>query len=243
MSSAAEFFDRQAERFGPTGILPHHEARAETLRRIAGPPPQTVLELGCGAGGSASACARLGYNVTAVEISPRRAAFARDLANAEGQGLVVIHEGDFYTELLKGPYDVVTYWNGFGVGTDSDQRKLLQRVVKEWLSPGGLMLVDVFNPGWWARLSAETTRIEEYDAYQRTVYVGIGGRFVDRWWSMPDESDAIEQSVRCYSPPDLSLLLAGTGLMLERIEVGGNPSAQDFDSAYSYLAILRSVSC
>ena len=239
MSTSQEFFDRQADRFGPSGVLPHHEARAETLRRIAGSPPQRVLELGCGSGGTACACARMGYQVSGVEISPKRVAFARNLIGDELDGRLTFCEGDFYSVFLSGPFDVVTYWNGFGVGSDAEQRALLNRVAGEWLSPGGLMLVDVFNPGWWARQSSETSRIDEYDAYQRTVYVGLQGRFVDRWWSKEDESDALEQSVRCYSPPDLSLLLEGSGLTLERIEVQGSADAQDFDAAYSYLAILR----
>lgn len=184
------------------------------------------------------ACAKSGYDVTAVELSPKRAAFARDLAAVGVEGRLAVHEDDFYTAELGGFYGAVMYWNGFGVGTDADQRRLLRRVADKWLAPGGLMLVDVFNPTWWARLSEATKRHEEYDAWQRTSYDAPQARFVDRWWSLEDEADALEQSVRCYAPPDLALLVEGTGLRIERIEINGEADLTNLADAYSYLAVL-----
>lgn len=185
------------------------------------------------------ACARMGYDVTAVELSPMRAAFARDLAATDIEGRLAVYEDDFYTAELGGFYGAVTYWNGFGVGTDADQRRLLRRVAEEWLAPGGLMLHDVFNPTWWARQSDVTKRHEEYDAWQRTNYDASEARFVDRWWSLEDESDALEQSVRCYGSPDLALLVEGTGLHVDRIEINGKADLTKLAEAYSYLAVLR----
>lgn len=48
------------------------------------------------------------------------AAHARELAASTGICVKLI-EGDFYTVAIAGRYGAVTYWDGFGVGTDSDQ--------------------------------------------------------------------------------------------------------------------------
>jgi hypothetical protein len=125
-----------------------------------------------------------------------------------------------------------------GVGSDADQQRLLRRVANEWLTPDGLMLVDVFNPTWWARSKAECRLHEEYASWHCTTYYPWQSRFVDRWWMKADKSDALEQSVRCYSPPDLALLLEGTALRIEHIEVNDGDDMAKLEDAYSYLAIL-----
>lgn len=43
-------------------------------------------------------------------------------------------------------FDVIAYGNGFGIGTDLDQRQLLDRIAV-WVRPEGHLLMDVFNPG------------------------------------------------------------------------------------------------
>ncbi len=58
-------------------------------------------------------------------------------------------------------------------------------------------------------------------ATRRYDFDGDGCRMLDRWWKTGDESTAVTQSLRCYSPQDLRLLLQGTGLRLESVEPGG----------------------
>ncbi|HWD39450.1 MAG TPA: hypothetical protein VG944_11415, partial [Fimbriimonas sp.] len=59
------------------------------------------------------------------------------------------------------------------------------------------------------------------------------------------ESMAITQKIRCYNPADFRLLLEGTGLRVERIEVGGEEVSGEATSgspiwkAWSYLAVLK----
>src|SRR5437016_2777968 len=80
MDWARNFYSTRSEWFGPTGIFPEHRARALDIARLCGRGSKRVLELGAGAGGTAAAMADLGYTVVAIEFSPVRAAFARDLA-------------------------------------------------------------------------------------------------------------------------------------------------------------------
>jgi SAM-dependent methyltransferase len=235
-TSPADFYTAQSQRFGPSGILDHHRERASRLdqalnQRRTG----RVLELGAGAGGTAAATAELGYEVTAIELSPLRAEYARDLASTVNGSLTIV-EGDFYTADLGHGYDAVAYWNGFGMNEDADQRRLLRRVADEWLAPGGFMLVDIFNPSWWAQRSTEPRMHEEYQACQQTTFDSRNSRFVDRWWPVDSEQNAIEQSIRCYSPVDLELLLEGTGMSLAGIDTAESMPLGD---SYSYRVVLR----
>jgi hypothetical protein len=46
-------------------------------------------------------------------------------------------------------------------------------------------------------------------------------RWIDEWIPVSEPQKALAQTVRCYSPSDLLLLLEGTGLRMEHIEVEG----------------------
>jgi len=53
-------------------------------------------------------------------------------------------------------------------------------------------------------------------------------RWIDEWQPTAEPDKALAQTVRCYTPADLILLLEGTGLRLKRIEVDGQ--AVDFET-------------
>ena len=200
------FYTRKSERHGPSGILPHHEERAATINRLCGAEPKRVLELGAGAGGSAAATADLGHTVVAIELSPLRAAYAQDLANEPRAGSLTVIHGDFYTTEFDHPFNVVTYWNGFGVGTDADQRRLLTRI-RTWLAPGGVALVDVFSPWRWAREAGQSHHDEETGVISALISIPLhpalsiaGGRRVLKLILSPNPCAAIRlPTCCCYS--------------------------------------------
>lgn len=216
------FYDRKSLAAGPSGVLDHHRERAASISRFGGVARGRVLELGAGAGGSAVASAELGYDVVAVELSAVRAGFARELVTETGVGVSVV-EDDFMAAEIRGRFDAVTCWNGFGVGSDDDQRALLRRVARDWLARGAVMVLDVFNPVGWSRLAGASERDEETGLHQEIDFDPVGCRFLDSWWFDGDDSPPLTQSVRCYSPADLALLVEGTGLAVDGLEVGGEP--------------------
>lgn len=218
----SRFYDRKSEVSGPSGVLEHHRERAAAIERFGGKRAGRVLELGCGAGGSAVATAELGYEVVAVELSPVRAQFARQLIEDRSDLSIEVVEADFMTVDLPGRFDAVTYWNGFGVGSDADQRRLLRRVGK-WLAPDAVVVLDVFNPLGWSRLAGEFSTDEETGLRRAVDFDAVESRFVDTWWFDGESSFPLAQSIRCYSPADFTLLLEGTRLHLVRSEVEGRP--------------------
>ncbi|MFF3228928.1 class I SAM-dependent methyltransferase [Nocardia suismassiliense] len=224
-----------------------------SLLRNHGGSAGRVLELGSGYGATAMALAQAGYEVTAVEISDRADYFSgsdRDVA----PGSVTVYKADFYEVRLPGQFDIVCYWNGFGVGSDADQRQLLGRIESEWLRPGGIALIDVANPLVWAgwdgdeeRLSADPDAGYDYELVQRIRFDPITCSAIDTWWEASKPDSKISQFLRCYTPADLMLLLSGTGLTLTGIVAGDHalpPSPHPGLDAllrdrHEYLAILR----
>jgi SAM-dependent methyltransferase len=232
----AGFYSRTGAWWGPAEarITGRDHERVALLHRYAGDTPMRVLELGSGYGTTAAATAEAGHTVTAVELSDR----VRFGASLTSPRLTVVNE-DFYTVRLDGRFDAVTYWNGFGVGSDADQRRLLSRVAADWLRPGGVALIDVSDPFvWFSWHGDETHRLPDasrgyaHELYERTTFDPLTCRATDTWWPAGQPDEAISQTLRCYTPADLTLLLEGTGLHLSEL---GDSRRGDAE----YLAILH----
>jgi hypothetical protein len=155
--------------------------------------------------------------VVAVELVPAAAHKARQLASAADVAVTVV-EGDFYAVDVAGPLDVVCYWDGFGIGSDDDQRWLLQRIA-DWLPTGGCALIDVNTPWYWAHVAGQEMHWERVS--RRYDVDAEGCRMIDHWWQHSNETETVAQSLRCYSPADLELLLTGIPLHLSTVEPGG----------------------
>ena len=220
-----DFYDQTSTWWGPNTDWASHRSRAAALERLAGPGAKRVLDLGAGPGGNAAAMADLGHDVTAVEFSDR-ARHARDLAAASRKGRLTVVQEDFYTVQLEGRFDVVCCWEVFGLGSDADQRRLLSRISREWLGPRGCVLMDVYDPARPARDAGTERRLPplpgvpgSVEMIERCHFDPVHSRWTDEWQPVAEPGAALAQTIRCYSPADLLLLLEGTGLALERIEV------------------------
>lgn len=200
-------------------LHPTHPALAkrvtQQLRRTG-----TLLELGAGGGQFAVSAARLGHQVTALDLWAGAGEYTRALATQYATTVQVV-TGDFYTVDLPLRFDAVCYWDGFGVGTDDDQRRLLSRIAT-WLQPGRTAFIDVYTPWYWASYAGFT---REGTAYTQVYgFDAEGCRMLDTYSAQGQEP--VTQSLRCYSPADLRLLLQGTGLTLTGLWPGGKYDTQ-----------------
>ncbi|MDZ5710709.1 SAM-dependent methyltransferase [Jeotgalibacillus haloalkalitolerans] len=243
-----DFYTKQYEwmNINDEDMLKAEEKRLQHIEQFAGKSARTILELGGGKGYFAVAAAKKGYDVTVIELAENAAAYTQQLAKAYGvsENITVI-QGDFYETAITGQFDAVCYWDGFGIGTDADQQRLLKRI-REWLKPDGTAFIDIYTPWFWAKaagqrmeLGSGIKRAYDFDAYNC--------RMLDAWWEQDHEEEKVVQSLRCYSPADLLLLLNGLDLEVIHCESGG---AMDYEAwkyhekvslgdAMGYLAVLK----
>ena len=252
-----EFYDQTAIWWGadpqPEGV---HPERVATVARLCGPGSKRVLDLGAGPGASAAALADAGHDVTAIEFSAR-ADYAQALAAQPHAGSMTVVRADFYTVTLNGQFDAVCCWEAFGLGSDADQRRLLRRIAGEWLAPGGCVLMDIYSPVRPAHYAGTQEVLPplpgvpgSVEMIERCHFDPVQCRWIDEWEPTGNTGQSLAQTLRCYSPADLRLLLEGTGLALKRIEVDGmeidvmNPNVTTSGplmDAWSYLAVLAAM--
>jgi SAM-dependent methyltransferase len=232
----ADWRSRWAD-FDPTASDPHVDA----VRRLAGDGPKRILELGPGTGSTAAALAHAGHEVVTIELQPMLADHIAELARDVKGGSLRSLAGDFYDVDPGGPFDVVAYFDGFGIGSDRDQRRLLRRV-GGWLTIGGCALIDVLTPWYFAKTAGNEEEFPEGSGIRYLEgYDAEGSRMTERMWRTGHEDDTVTQSLRCYAPADLRLLVDGTELDLVEVEPYsdqwyGEPIA--LDAAMVYLAKL-----
>lgn len=220
MDWALEFYTKQNQWSGvyEEAIHDGHRLKAAWIEELVGPGQKRVLELGAGGGQVAAAMAELGHEVVAVEQVPTLAAHIKKLAATLPVGQLTVVQGDFYTVELVGPFDVICYYDGFGVGKDADQRRLLKRIAG-WLTPTGSALIEISTPWYAASVDGRGWTVGQ--AERRYNFDADGCRWLDTWWPLGQPEQQVQQSLRCYSPADLRMLLESTGLQLQAIKPGG----------------------
>ena len=85
---------------------------------------------------------------------------------------------------------------------------------------------------------------------ERTYYDAFLGRWIDEWEPVDNHAATRRQTIRCYTPADLLLLLEGTGLQIVHAEFAGqafDPTPEqittvsplhDYEADYAYTVIL-----
>jgi len=189
------------------------------INRLTGMRGVRILELGAGGGQFSVAACQLNHKVTAVEIEPDFVEHMRFLARHRNPENLRIINADFNTVELEGDFDLICYWDGFGLGSDSDQRRLLEKM-SSWLTLDGSIFLEIFTPRFWAS-QATGVKIPIGDAMREYGFDAAKCAMTDTWWLKENPSIKTTQTLRCYSPADLVLLLEGSGLTILENFPGG----------------------
>lgn len=248
MDWVQSFYSAQNEWMGVylTPIEERDHERVALLHRLVGEAPKRILELGAGGGQTAVALALAGHEVSMVELLEPSANHARKLAQEHDVDLRV-YQDDFFAVELPQAFDLVLYLDSFGIGQDADQRRLLQRIGQQWLTGGGQALIEVGSPWYWGG-PANGQRVDLGACWREYTFDVQESRLLDRWWRKEAPKTVVHQSLRCYHPADLRLLLEGTGLNLQQVHPGGTilyqPSLEwvkeaPLDLAMTYYALLN----
>ncbi|AIE86922.1 class I SAM-dependent methyltransferase [Fimbriimonas ginsengisoli] len=226
--------------------------RAQTIARLAGPDRRAVLEIQSGHGGAALATAQAGYDVTALDFAPIQSENARRLVNQAAPGRLTVVAEDQHTVDLGQRFDVVACWDGFGIGDDEDNLRLLHRIANDWLAPGGIAILDIFCPLPWAAAHGRDQTLDRnhsthaYRQNRRMWFDPITAVAQDEWCPLSDEDGRrledlrITQFIRCYFPADFVRLASSAGLQTSLMEIDGAPLSSDrLREAWHYLVVLE----
>jgi len=233
MNWVKDFYTKQNEWLGIYlgEIEEMHHQRAQLLHEYIQSQPQCpdasqirVLELGAGGGQTAVALAQLGYSVTTVELLSDSVQHAQNLAQSHGtQANMQILQGDFYDiELPLNQFQLICYFDSFGIGSDDDQQRLLRRVAA-WLDkkqPYSRVVIEIGSTSYWG--ATARGRSMDLGGCQRSYdFDPFESRLLDHWHLHESPQEVYSQSLRCYMPADLRLLLRATGLQLLGAKAGG----------------------
>jgi len=202
------------------GINDSDSEKVAWVESVTGQGKKSILELGAGGGQFSVAAARAGHFVTALEIEPGFVSHIRELAQMNHLENLQIKEGDFYEVEFEQTFDLICYWDGFGTGSDELQKQLLVNI-KSWLSESGSALIDIYTPWYWATKACGVTQkignvVREYG------FDFEASCLLDTWWHSDNPNRKTTQCLRCYSPADMNLLLAGLDLEINAIYPGGS---------------------
>ncbi|MCM3758368.1 class I SAM-dependent methyltransferase [Sporosarcina aquimarina] len=192
---------------------------SQEVKEQVGKPFHNMLDIGAGKGDMARTLAVHGIEMTTLELVPELVEFARERSN----GLVTSYCGDFYTFKLHKTFDVVSYFDGFGIGSDADQIRLLNRI-RRWMKDDGCALIDIYQPKYWQQVDGREMKVDA--ACRVYQYDEEGHRMLDSWWHPDHPEDRVTQSLRCYSLEEIGEMCKQTGLSIVGIFPGG---AMDFE--------------
>jgi ubiquinone/menaquinone biosynthesis C-methylase UbiE len=115
-----------------------HQAWLDLLREVAGPPPLTVLDVGCGTGFLAMRMAELGHTAVGIDLAEDMLAIAQRKAADTGLP-VTFRRGDAEAPPHDGaPYDIIL--ERHVIWTLPQPREAV-RAWRELLKPGGLLVL------------------------------------------------------------------------------------------------------
>jgi SAM-dependent methyltransferase len=247
MDWVKEFYSKQNEWFGIYlgKIEESHHKRAwlvQEFGQLTG--AASILELGAGGGQTAAAIANLGHKVTMIELLPDSVECARDFAAQVKNGSLTVVEGDFYETDFEPVFDLICYFDSFGIGSDEDQRRLLGRI-NSWLKPGGKVVIEIGSTWFWARAAGK--EIDLGGAMRAYDFDCRGSRLIDKWWLPENPDEVYFQSLRCYTPADLEMLLIGSKLNLLEIMPAGTIDFEimefveqaELENAMTYFVLLE----
>ncbi len=121
------------------------DASVHWLHESILPEASDILDLGCGPGLYCQRLARLGHQLTGVDMSPTSIAYGKK--QAEAAGLNIQYQLSNYLQLdLEAAFNAaLLIYCDFGALTDDERHRLAANVFQA-LRPGGIWVLDVWTP-------------------------------------------------------------------------------------------------
>ena len=211
-----------------------------------------VLDLGCGPGLYANRLARVGCDVTGIDISTRSIAYASAVADAEPLP-ARFYRGNYLLDSLEQPatgYDAaILIFEDYNV-LSPEQRRVLLRRVHSALAPGGKFVIDITQQPRFAQVQEATTTEPNLMGgfWAPAPYIGI-----QQTWLYPDEHlvlehFTIEQAgetrefwnwMQCLTPKQVFAELDAAGF--NGVELFGDVAGGEYDPDSVTFAVIATV--
>jgi SAM-dependent methyltransferase len=216
-----------------------------------------VLELACGTGRVLLPLARQGHQVTGVDISPQMLDIARRKVAAENldDRITLVHQDMRELDLDTKFNLAFIAINSFShLLTTDDQLAALARI-RQHLNPGGLLLLDLFNPDlgrlldFQGRIALDKVMTDTQSGQQlikfRVETVDLGKQIIDVTFIVDrlDDQGQVRRtlfpfSMRYLFRYELELLLRHAGFEVEAIY--GSYNLEEFDGdSEQLIAVAR----
>lgn len=163
-----------------------------------GHPTGAVLELGIGTGRIGLPLAVHGYDVHGVEASPRMREILQAKPDAERITLI---PADFTTLNLGAKFDVVLApFNVFCCALTPDEQAATMQVIARHLAPGGVAVLETFDPASYHVQTAAVTNVNP---------LGASGALIENIRTIPAEQLmlVVNTLLRPGADPEVSTLV------------------------------------
>jgi len=200
------------------------------LQALALPEGSHILDLCCGQGRHALEFARMGYQVTGLDISETLLNHARKSAEEQNLLLKFVHS-DMRDIPFTEEFDaIVNLFNAFGyLEEDEEDEKVIKAVTKA-LKTKGKFLIDLLS---YKRLLMFEHKYNQSPnlAVENSVDV-LSGRFKARWLITDDNGEQKERILvqRIYTFTEFNKMLKSSGLQVKKVFGGFDGSNYEIDS-------------
>ena len=215
------------------------ESTVAAIDELAGLNGQRVVDLGCGPGLYASRFHARGAHVTGVDWSENSLAYARDQAAAAGHKIDYVL-ADYTRDPLPGPADLMTLIYCDFCVLSPEQRHELLLSIRGALTPGGLLVMDVFGKPFFESFQEGTTiehrlmngfwSADDYIGLKQSIKYDRERVTLDRYLIVePERHWMVCNWLQVFDPAMLEAELSAAGFQVEQQngELGSSGSAED----------------
>jgi len=184
-----------------------------------------ILDLACGKGRHCIYLNKKGFDVTGLDISEQSINSALEFSN---------ENLEFYLHDMRNPfrinyYDVIlNLFTSFGYFKSEKENKAVIRAVAQGLKPGGIFVLDYFNPEKIvSELKEKETKTEE--GIDFSITRSVNGKFLEKQISVSDKGKnfIFTESVMLFSEKEISDYLQS--FKLNVINLYGDYSLNQFE--------------
>ena len=218
------------------------DEQCQQILELTGQTPDHVLDLACGPGRHVLGFARRGIPVTGVDLSGYLLNQAANHVAADDLSANLVH-ADLLDYQPERRFDLITnLFTSFGYYSEAkDNQEVLNRA-RQWLNPGGCLVIDTFGKEQAAR-DIEPVHCTEYEngdvRFERPLLIDQMRIYANEWVLVRgNKAHRWEYQHYVYSADELTAMLQQAGF--SQISIFGSLAGADYDlEADRLVAVAR----